>query len=210
MVAADTAADKNFAGYLSAESIALSITPAGAAIVWSLAKPAGSTARSDLGSVTGLANSFTPDVAGYYVIEAVVDSTTTYILRVNVTQAAITTSLEAVRFSPKTDAGVAAPALGVAMFYSSTATPNRMRVKDSAGAVRDIDPSRRTGTFTLSGGTATVADASVTAATVVAAHLETIGGTTGRIQVTLNAGVSFVVTSDSGTDTSTYRYSLIG
>lgn len=69
---------------------------------------------------------------------------------------------------------------------------------------------QRAGNLTLVGGTKTVANTSVTANTVILLTRKTTGGTIGfAVTYTLNAGVSFTVTSDNALDTSTYSYLLI-
>lgn len=67
----------------------------------------------------------------------------------------------------------------------------------------------RAGTATLVGGTVTVANTSITANTLVLMTVKTRGGTTGTLGYTLNAGTSFVITSSSGTDTSTVGWFLV-
>lgn len=69
---------------------------------------------------------------------------------------------------------------------------------------------QRAGNLTLVGGTKTIANTTVTANTVVLLTRKTTGGTIGfAVTYTLNAGVSFTVTSDNALDTSTYSYLLI-
>lgn len=131
MVSGDTSADNTAEGYVTNEQITFSVTPTGAAYVWGLAKPSGSTARASLSADDTATVTLTPDVAGYYVVTCTVDSTTTYVLRISVTQVAQTTSLEAIRFSPKLPAAVPTPALGGALFWNTTA--NQLFVKDAAG-----------------------------------------------------------------------------
>lgn len=136
MVSGDTAADNAFGGFVTASQITLTTTPTGTDYQWSMAKPSGASGRSDLSGSTGESVAFTPDVAGYYTVVAIVDSTTTYILRISVTQTAITTSYEAIRYSPKTDTSVSAPALGAATYYSDDA--DLLVEKDAAGTVRAL------------------------------------------------------------------------
>jgi hypothetical protein len=114
----DTSADNNASGFLTAEQIALATTPTGSSYSWGLSRPQGSTARADLNSLTDATPVFTPDVAGVYCITCDVDGTP-YTLRLSVTQLAVSHPLEALRFSPVTDAQVEAPTLGAAMYYSS-------------------------------------------------------------------------------------------
>lgn len=207
MTPGETQPDDAESGYVTGEQIALSVTPAATTFSWGIAKPSGATVRANLSGTTDATPVFTPDVAGFYVVTVTVDSSTSYVIRLSVTQVAITTAAEAVRFQPKADASVPAPARGEALFFSSNVS--RLRVKTTAGAVRDIDPSARIGTFTLVAGSAVVADASVTAATRVML-MATAHTSPGFVRVAVNAGVGFTVTSTSGTDTSTYSYSLIG
>jgi hypothetical protein len=103
-----------------------------------LTQPAASSrARSALSAETGATVTFTPDVAGYYVLTATVDSVTAYILRIAVTSTAISQLVEAIRFSPKTDSSVPAPALGLTMYYSSD--QDALCVKDPDDAVSTVD-----------------------------------------------------------------------
>lgn len=67
-----------------------------------------------------------------------------------------------------------------------------------------------TGAGTLSGGTVTIADTNITANSVIRLAHGARGGTPGAIYVSaLTAGVSFAVTSTSGSDTSTFQYDVI-
>ena len=136
MVAAD--ADDATAGFITAEQVTCTTTPSGSAYDWALAKPAGSTARSALSDDDTASVSFTPDVAGYYVLTCTVDSTTAYVHRLAVTQVAASTSQEALRFSPKTDASIPTPGVGAAIFYSSD--DSRLAAKTSAGTVQALRP----------------------------------------------------------------------
>ena len=201
-----TSPDNTKAGYLTAEQIALSVTPSASSFAWSLAVPSGSS-RATLSGTSASAPTFTPDVAGFYTITVTVDGSTTYVLRCSVVAVAVTTFAQAMRLQPVADASVTAPALGEAVFFSDDV--DRLRSKDTAGAVRDIDPGARTGTFTLSSGAATITDSSVTASTVVA-HMLTTASSRGDLTFTVSAGVSVAVASSDGSDGSTYSYALIG
>ncbi len=64
----------------------------------------------------------------------------------------------------------------------------------------------RTGTATLSGGTIAVADTAITANSIINVQRVTAGGTIGDLTITRSVGVSFTVTSASGTDTSVLAY----
>jgi len=67
----------------------------------------------------------------------------------------------------------------------------------------------RHGTATLVGGTVTVADTTITASTRIIVGRTTSGGTLGHLTVSRSAGVSFTVTSSSGTETSVVDYLLL-
>lgn len=67
-----------------------------------------------------------------------------------------------------------------------------------------------TGTATLVGGTVTVSAAEVLAGDTIAVTRTTLGGTAGHLSVgSIVAGTSFVVTSSSGTDTSTALWEIV-
>lgn len=137
MVSGDTSADNSVSAYVAAETVTLSATPTGSTYVWGLSIPSGSSvARSALNSTTLASPTFRPDVAGSYVVTCVVDSTTTYVLRIRVVQSAITTSLESIRHSPILSASVTAPSVGAAVFYDSSL--GRLRQKLPDGSHRDF------------------------------------------------------------------------
>jgi hypothetical protein len=138
MVGAETAADKVVSGYVAGERVALSVTPTGTTYAWAIAQPsASSRARSALSSETGASVTFVPDVGGSYAITCLVDGVTTYVLRLTCQAAAVAEPVEAVRFSPRSDASIPAPAAGVAMYYSSD--QDALCVKDPAGDVFTVD-----------------------------------------------------------------------
>ena len=139
MTAGDTAAVNTFSGYLTAEQVTLSVNPAGASFSWGISKPSGSTVKAVLSSTTDATPVFTPDVGGYYVVTCTVDSTTVYRLTISVTQVAITTSVEATRYQPKSDASVTSPPLGAALFFSSDLAC--LASKNSSGVVRPLGSS---------------------------------------------------------------------
>jgi hypothetical protein len=207
MLAGATSADNSVSGYITNEQITLSVTPTGSAYVWGLAKPSGSTARSVLSSSTGATPLVTPDVAGYYTVTCVVDSTTTYVLRISVAAVSITTIAQAFRCQPVANSTVPTPSTGESLYFSDDV--DRLVVKTSAGVVREVDPGARTGTFTLSSGAATITDSSVTAATIVAANC-TSASSRGTLTYTITPGTSIAVASSDGADASVYLYALIG
>ncbi len=112
--------DASQAGFLTGERVVLSATPTGSLYSWGIAVPNGSAAgRSSLSDDTDNNPTFTPDVAGYYVITVNVDGTT-YVLRLAVTNTAVSYVTQAMRLSPVRDEQVEAPSVGLALYYSST------------------------------------------------------------------------------------------
>lgn len=65
------------------------------------------------------------------------------------------------------------------------------------------------GTFTLSGGAATVADTHVTANSVILHTIKTVSGTRTSFLVTPTVGVGFSVSGGAGTDNGTYNYIIL-
>jgi hypothetical protein len=138
MLAAATSADNSVSGRITGEQITLTVSPAATDYQWSLAIPsAASPARSALSAETGSSVKFTPDVAGVWTVTATVDSSVVYVLRIGVTSTAISQLAEAIRLTPKTNASVPTPAVGVCLFYSSD--EGALCIKDAAGAVFTVD-----------------------------------------------------------------------
>ena len=80
-----------------------------------------------------------------------------------------------------------------------------LRVKQTSGAAQS-------GTATLVAGTKTVATTFVAATSIILISRNTPGGTPGNLSVpvaSITAGTSFVINSDSGTDTSTVNWVII-
>jgi hypothetical protein len=140
MVDGDTSADNSVSGYLRAEQIVLTTSPTGAAYSWGIAKPSGATSRSDLNDATAAAPTFTPDIAGYYVITCTVDKTTSYVLRIAVLQSALTTPYEAIRLQPLGDSQVTAPAVGACLYYSATQSGLAIKLPDDSVLTVDVTP----------------------------------------------------------------------
>ncbi len=83
---------------------------------------------------------------------------------------------------------------------------------DSAGTLTlyfKTGSNLRAGTATLVAGTVTIANTSVTAATVVLMSVSSPGGTQGFLSFAVSAGVSFTITSSSVLDTSVIKYTLV-
>lgn len=115
-----TSVDNTFTGFVTGERITLSTSPTGTDYSWGQSIPSASAqARSELSSLTAAAPTFTPDVAGTYVVTVDVDGTD-YVLRLTVQAASIAEPVEAVRYSPRGDATIPAPAAGFSVYYSST------------------------------------------------------------------------------------------
>jgi hypothetical protein len=68
----------------------------------------------------------------------------------------------------------------------------------------------KTGTAVLATGTATVANAAITANSIIRVSRNTIGGTPGALYISaLTASTSFAITSTSALDTSTVYYEIL-
>ena len=76
-------------------------------------------------------------------------------------------------------------------------------IKLKTGANKSI------GQATLVGGTVTVSNTAITANSRIFVTVSTTGGTRGYLSVTKSAGVSFTITSSSGTDTSVVDYMIV-
>ena len=131
-------ADNTASGYVTGERITLGTTPAASSSYqWGQAAPSASAlARSAVDNDTAAAPTFVPDVAGTYVVTCLVDGATTYTLRLTVQSVSIAEPVEAVRFSPRADTTIPAPAAGVTMYYSST--HSALVVKDSSNVVKPV------------------------------------------------------------------------
>jgi hypothetical protein len=138
MVSGDTAAAQAISGWIRNEKITLATYPAAStSTVWTLTIPSGSNAVKSAISDTSIASpTFTPDVGGTYVITALVDGTTTYVLRATVLDTAASEPVEALRYTPRADAQISTPSLGVAVFYSTT--QDAWSLKNTAGTVAPI------------------------------------------------------------------------
>jgi hypothetical protein len=119
MLAGATSADHAVSGYIALEEVVLSVTPTGSSYSWAIAKPSGSSARAALSSTTDASPTFTPDVAGFYTLTCVVDSVTTYVLRVAVSAIGEVSTIDAIRLVPILNAQVPTPATGRTIFSSS-------------------------------------------------------------------------------------------
>jgi hypothetical protein len=139
MTTGETSADNVVSGYVAQERITLGVTPAGTTFAWSVAQPSSSSrARSALSSGSGANPTITPDVGGTYTITCLVDGSITYVLRLTVQAAAVAEPVEAVRFSPRTDASIPAPAAGITMYYSSDQDALCVKAPDDSVSTVDL------------------------------------------------------------------------
>lgn len=117
MVSGDTAADKSVSGYLTKESITLSVT-GGSTFVWALSKPTSSGSVVALQTPTAATSGFSPDADGYYVVTCLVDGATLYVIRIGVADVSPVGTMTALRLIPVANATVPTPATGATIFYS--------------------------------------------------------------------------------------------
>ncbi len=121
LLAGSTSADHSLGGFVVGEMVTLGVSPTGTSYSWGQAIPAASTrARSALSATTGASVTFTADVAGVFTVTVIVDDVTSYTLRLTVTSTAISQLAEAIRQTPKADATVPAPAVGLMVYFSDT------------------------------------------------------------------------------------------
>lgn len=124
-------------GFIAGEEIRLTATPTGTDYLWAMSRPSGSNAlRSAIGGDDEATAVFTPDAVGIYAITVDVDGTT-YILRISVSALAQTNAIDVLRLTPVADSQVSAPAVGGALYWSST--QGRLALKDSAGDVFTVN-----------------------------------------------------------------------
>lgn len=138
MVGGDTSANDVESGYITGEQIVLGANPTGTTYSWGQSLPVGSTpARSALSSSSSAAPTFTPDVAGEYVITCTVDGVTSYVIRLSVEAVTPAIATGAFRLLPRTNASVPTPTTGATLFYSSD--EDAVCVKDTGGDVSTVD-----------------------------------------------------------------------
>ncbi len=130
-------ADVSASGFIANERVALSATPAGSGYAWSVSAPSDSRpALSDLNDDTDTTPSFTPDVAGFYVVSVLVDGVTLYVLRLEVAEVGIVRPSYALNLPSYADSQVPTPSIGVTLYYSTTAS--KAVVKDTSGTVTPL------------------------------------------------------------------------
>lgn len=121
LAAAATSTDNSSSGWITGERIVLGVTPTGSEYVWGQSVPSSSsTARSALDSTTSATPVFIADVGGIYILTVTVDKLTSYTLKLTVQNVSVAEPEEAVRWSPRLDATIPAPTLGLATYFSGT------------------------------------------------------------------------------------------
>lgn len=119
MADGDTATDQNVTGFATSEQVTLTVTGSPTTVVYTLSAPTTSAYASIL-ATSDIAARFTPDVQGLYVIQAVVDDSTTYILRLSVSVFGAVTMRQAMHLPPSDPADIDAPTVGRVLFSDST------------------------------------------------------------------------------------------
>jgi hypothetical protein len=110
------------------------------------------------------------------------------------------------QFNTTTDTGLFFGQNGANVLFIRDTGKVDVGASDSGTAMTRI----RHGSATLVGGTVTVSDSTVTASSRIFAERQATGGTPGSLGITARSnGVSFTITSTSGTDTSTVVWLLI-
>lgn len=134
LLAGSTSTDKSLGGFVTGEMVTLGVTPSGTSYTWGQSFPAGSSqARAALSATTGATVSFVPDVSGVHVITVLVDGTDSYTLRLAVTSTAISQLTECIRQTPKANASVPVPAIGLTSFFSDELS--QLAVKDPSDRI---------------------------------------------------------------------------
>lgn len=144
MVSGDTAPTNTVSGFVTGEQVTLSTTPTGTTYVWGESIPSGSAqSKSKLSGTTDASVTFTPDVAGLYVVTVVVDLAATYNLTLSVvaSQGIVTPGAE--QFTPVANAAVPVPRAGLTLYFSSDSST--MVTKDITGAVSTLGASGAAG-----------------------------------------------------------------
>lgn len=142
MTSGDTTIDNNESGYVSGEMITLSVVlPApeavtGLTLEWGLSIP--DSARPDRTRlITAGENSmrFTPEsgVSGYYVVTVVINQSTSYVIRLGVSEVSQVTVLGALNLMPVLEASVLPPNSGLTLFVD--VADNLLKSKDSDGNI---------------------------------------------------------------------------
>lgn len=118
MVDGDTAVDKAIGGFAINEQVTLSTAPAGTTYLWTLGRPADSTSTT-LSSTTAASPTFSPDVAGVYMLTCLVDATTSYQLRATVAALSVVNSVQVTRYYAQPDSAIPTPLTDALTLYKS-------------------------------------------------------------------------------------------
>jgi hypothetical protein len=181
MTDGDTAPVNVVQGYVGGQLVTLATTPTGSTYQWALSCPNTSsrTRPVALSDTQGAAPTFTPDVAGFYVVTCVVDGVTAYTLTLDVLTVVNPVSLLAILEQQVSDVAIPSPP-GTALTIYNSEEQGGLAYKDSSGTVTP-----------LSTGTSSQAITGPTGATDNA--LVRFNGTSGTI-----AQNSLVTVDDSG------------
>jgi len=157
LLAGSTSADKALGGFAVGEMVTLATSPTGTEYLWGQSFPAGSNqVRAAISATTGASVTFVPDVAGVHTITCLVDDVTSYTLHLTVTSTAISQLAEAIRQTPKADATVPAPAVGLMVYFSDELS--QWAVKDPSGRIWPVLTGEMGTALTDADATITVAD----------------------------------------------------
>ncbi len=135
MADSDTTVDQNRTGFAANELVTLTVTGSPTSVDWLLAKPT-TSAYATL-ALSGLAASVTPDIHGLYVITALVDGVTEYIIRLSVAVSGAVTVREAIHLPPVASSNLSAPAVGRLLFCD--ASNSHLSVLLPGGTVVDLE-----------------------------------------------------------------------
>lgn len=132
----DTSVDNSTFGYVTKEQISLGLTGSPTTALWSLSKPSNSGAACLIDNSTSLSPLFSPDVEGTYVITCVVDSSITYVLRIDIVNVSVVSVISAIHILPCQNSQIPVPRSGVTIFFSSDS--DGLAIKLSDGSVEEI------------------------------------------------------------------------
>lgn len=129
-------------------------------------------------------------------------------------------STERINFNPRVTDGASAKAYffdtknalstaGAELLAVSNNGTEQFAVAHNGALKLKTGSNKSIGQATLVAGTVTVANTAITANSRIFVTVSTTGGTRGHLSVTKSAGVSFTITSSSGTDTSVVDYHII-
>ncbi len=119
LLSGETIPDNTTTNFLVKEQISLGISPSPQTVLWSISKPYLSNTTAYISDNTSYNPVFTPDKDGIYTVSCLVDSTTTYVLRINVLNVSEVTRLSSLHLMPCSSAQIVPPNSGGVLFWSS-------------------------------------------------------------------------------------------